>query len=140
MRQYILLDTNVVLDYALKRSGFVENAEEIFKHIEAGTIVGCISSSAITDLYYLVESVTTRDRAWKMMEYLYRTLRILPVIRKTIRSALDSGMHDFEDAVQAAAAKDFGIDIVVTRDKTGFSNSGLHVCLPVEFLEICNTN
>ena len=135
MRQYILLDSNVVLDYALKRPGFVENAEAIFIRIESGTIVGCISSSAVTDIYYLVESATNHDRAWRMMEYLYCTLRILPVIRKTIRSALDSGMHDFEDAVQTAAAKDFGIDIVVTRDKTGCSNSGLHVYLPVEFLE-----
>jgi len=134
MRQRILLDSNVVLDYALKRPGFIESAERVFTRIESGAIVGCISSLAVTDLYYLVESATNHDRAWKMMEYLYRTLRILPVIRKTIRSALDSGMHDFEDAVQTAAAKDFGIDIVVTRDKTGFGNSGLHVYLPEEFL------
>ena len=44
-------------------------------------------------------------------------------------------VSDFEDAVQAAAAKDFGIDIVVTRDKTGFLDSGLRVYSPEEFLE-----
>ena len=44
-------------------------------------------------------------------------------------------MKDFEDAVQAAAARDFGIDVVVTRDKTGFHDSGLRVYLPKEFLE-----
>jgi hypothetical protein len=31
-------------------------------------------------------------------------------------------------------AQDFGIDIVVTRDKIGFHNSGLQVYSPEEFL------
>jgi predicted nucleic acid-binding protein len=136
MSQQVLLDPNVIVDYALTRPGFAENAEKIFAYIEAGTIEGCISSSMVTDVYYIVESKTTRDYAWKMMEYIYQTLRIIPVIRETIRGALDSGMLDFEDAVQSAAAQDFGIDIVITRDKTGFSNSGLQVYLPEEFLEI----
>jgi hypothetical protein len=70
-----------------------------------------------------------------MMELLYRSVRILPVIRKTIREALDSDMQDFEDAVQAAAAQDCGIDIVITRDKSGFHDSGLNVYSPEEFLE-----
>ena len=69
------------------------------------------------------------------MEYVYQTLRILPVIRETIRVALDSGMDDFEDAVQAAAAQDFGVEIVVTRDKKGFHNSGLRVYSPDEYLQ-----
>ena len=133
--QLVLLDSNVIVDYVLKRPGFVENAKKIFKQIEAGTMEGCISSSAVTDIHYIVENKTTRDYTWKMMEYIYQTLRIIPVIRETIRGALDSGMYDFEDAVQAAAARDFGIDIVVTRDKTGFHDSGLQVYSPEEFLE-----
>jgi len=44
-------------------------------------------------------------------------------------------MKDFEDAVQTAVAKDVGIDIVVTRDIMGFSDSGLQVYSPGEFLE-----
>jgi len=135
MSQHVLLDSNVIVDYALTRPGFAENAEKIFEHIEAGTVEGCISSSAITDVYYIVERKTTRDYAWEMMEYIYQTLRIMPVIRETIREALDFDMHDFEDAVQAAAAQDFGIDIVVTRDKAGFLDSTLHIYSPEEFLE-----
>ena len=135
MSQHVLLDSNIIVDYALQRPDFVENARKIVEHIETGTIVGCMSSSAVTDVYYIVERQTTRDRAWKMMEFIDQTLWILPVIRKTIREALDSGMFDFEDAVQAAAAQDFGIDIVVTRDKTGFIDSTLRGYSPEEFLE-----
>ena len=65
------------------------------------------------------------------MELLYRSLRTLLVIR----GALDSEMDDFEDVVQAAAAQDCDIDIVITRDKTGFHDSGLNIYSPEEFLE-----
>jgi hypothetical protein len=44
-------------------------------------------------------------------------------------------MADFEDAVQAAAAQDCEIDIVITRDKAGFHDSGLNVYSPEEFLK-----
>jgi len=44
-------------------------------------------------------------------------------------------MTDFEDAVQAVTVKKIGVNVVVTRDKTGFLGSGLHVYSPEEFLE-----
>ena len=135
MKHRILIDSNVALDFFLKRHGFFENAKKIFKTIEEKKLIGCVSSSAMTDIYYIVESKTNAHYAWKMMEYLYRTVKILPVIRRTVRTALNSGMDDFEDAVQAAVAKNFGIDIIVTRDKMGFHDSGLHVYSPEEFLE-----
>jgi len=135
MRQHVLLDSNVIVDYALQRPDFIENANRIFEIIEAGTLVGYISSSAVTDVYYIVERKMTRGYAWETIEYVYQTLRIIPVIRETIRGALDSEMDDFEDAVQAAAAQDCDIDIVITRDKTGFHDSGLNIYSPEEFLE-----
>ena len=119
MRYRVLIDSNVALDFLLTRTGFTENAEIIFKAIEEKSLVGCISSSAMTDIYYIVESNANSDFALEMIEYLYRTVRILPVFRKTVRTALDSGMKDFEDVVQVTAAKDDGIDIVVTRDPMG---------------------
>jgi predicted nucleic acid-binding protein len=139
MIQYAMLDTNVVVDFMLKRPGFAENAEKIFDKIDAGILVGCISSSAVTDVYFIVENKTNPKYARKMMELLDRSLQILPVIQETIRGALDSNMPDFEDAVQTAAAQDVGIDIVVTRDKTGFLDSGLQVYLPEEFLDMLKT-
>ena len=54
--------------------------------------------------------------------------------RTVLDDARVANMPDFEDAVQAAAAKHCGIDTVVTRDKADFSNSGLQVFSPEEFL------
>jgi len=131
-----LIDTNVVLDYAEKREGFFEVAKEIFVQIWQGSFVGFVSSSAVTDIYFFLRKhYKSSETALSQLVTLLDTLEVLMVDRQTIEDAIESGMTDFEDAVQAAAAQDFGIDIVVTRDKAGFGDSGLQVYSPEEFLE-----
>ena len=131
-----LIDTNVVLDYAEKREGFFEVAKEIFVQIWQGSFVGFVSSSAVTDIYFFLRKhYKSSETALSQLVTLLDTLEVLMVDRQTIEDAIESGMTDFEDAVQAAAAQDFGIDIVVTRDKAGFGDSGLRVYSPEEFLE-----
>jgi predicted nucleic acid-binding protein len=70
MIQRAMIDTNVVLDFLLKRQGFTKNAEKIFAKIETRSLIGCISSSAITDVYYIVESSTDSGHAREMIELL----------------------------------------------------------------------
>ena len=41
---------------------------------------------------------------------------------------------DFEDTLQIAAAKEWGADVIVTRDRDGFANSPVKVMTPAEFL------
>ncbi|MCL2623441.1 MAG: PIN domain-containing protein [Planctomycetaceae bacterium] len=134
-----LIDTNVVLDYAVKREGFFEDAKKVFMQIVQGSFVGFVSSSAVTDIYFFLKKhYKSPEIALSQLITFLDTLEVLTVDRQTIEAAIDSGMKDFEDAVQAATARDFGIDIVVTRDKTGFGDSGLQVCSPEEFLETLN--
>ena len=132
----VLIDTNVVLDYAEERKDFFETAQKVFEIIMQRKAIGCVSASAVTDIhYFLLKRYKDPDFVISLLIKLIRILKVLAVDRKTIEAAIDSGMKDFEDAVQAAAARDFGIDAVVTRDKTGFQDSGLQVCSPEEFLE-----
>jgi len=132
----VLIDTNVVLDYAGEREGFVEAAKEIFVLMRQGSFDGFVSSSAVTDIYFFLRKhYKSSEIALSLLVMLLKALGVLMVDGQTIESAIDSGMKDFEDAVQAAAARDFGIDMVVTRDRTGFHDSGLLVYSPEEFLE-----
>ena len=131
----VLIDTNVALDYFLKREGFAENAKRVFHVIISGDINGCLSSSVVTDIYFSVNKLKKTQHARKVVEEIYYYLTILTVGEETIGKALSLPMDDFEDAVQAAAAQDFSIDIIVTRDKMGFYNSGLQVYSPEEFLD-----
>jgi predicted nucleic acid-binding protein len=132
----VLLDTNVVLDFAEERKGFYEAAKAVFKTVQQREMTACVSASAVTDIFYFLgKYYKDTDVAMALLKKLLRHLEIIAVNRHTIETAIESGMTDFEDAVQAAAAQDFGIDIVVTRDKTGFQNSGMQVYSPEEFLE-----
>jgi len=131
----VLIDTNVILDAILRRGEFSRLARLLVRKHEEKLFQGFVSASAITDIYFIVEKEKKREFALLAVKKVVRMLTVIPVNLEILESSFALPMDDFEDAVQTAAAKDFGIDIVVTRDKTGFSNSGLHVYLPVEFLE-----
>jgi len=131
-----LIDTNVVLDYAEEREGFFEAAEKIFMQMRQGSFDGFVSSSAVTDIYFFLRRhYKSSEIAMSLLVMLLDALGVLLVDRQTIDTAIESGMQDFEDAVQAAAAHDFGLNIVVTRDKKGFLDSDLWVYSPEEFLK-----
>ena len=48
--------------------------------------------------------------------------------------ALRSKLTDFEDAVQVESAKQSGIGIIITRNKTDFVKSDVSIFTPEEFL------
>ena len=49
----ILLDTNIILDIALKRTPFFNKSSELFKIIEEKKIIAYINATTITDIYYI---------------------------------------------------------------------------------------
>ena len=131
----VLIGTNVAIDFYLKLPEFFEAADRVFQAIRNRKIVACISASVVTDLYYILERRVNEQFAREVVEAVYATFRILTVDRRTIREALDTPMADFEDAVQAVTVKKISVNVVITRDKTGFLDSGLNVYSPEEFLE-----
>jgi predicted nucleic-acid-binding protein len=132
---FILLDTNVILDFAMKREEHYVVAAKIMEEIADGHLIAHVSASQITDLYYFLEKKFSHNEAVSVIADLIDSIRVIRVDEDTIKAAIQSGMDDFEDAVQTVAAKNVYVDIVVTRDKEGFHNSGLQVYSPEEFLE-----
>ena len=61
-------------------------------------------------------------------------MKLLPIRPEDISLNLGADHLDFEDALQIAAAKEWGADVIVTRDKDGFANSPVKVLAPAEFL------
>lgn len=60
-------------------------------------------------------------------------MAICPIDRAVLESAFNSGLADFEDAVQIFSAVAQGLDAIVTRDAQGFLSSSIPV-LSVEAL------
>ncbi|MDR2115884.1 MAG: PIN domain-containing protein, partial [Planctomycetaceae bacterium] len=70
----VLLDTNIILDYAQNRENFFENAREIFEKMNNKDLYGHISASSVTDIFYLLLKKMDMYEAKKMLVKLLRIL------------------------------------------------------------------
>jgi hypothetical protein len=61
-------------------------------------------------------------------------LRVAPVAESTVRLALASAMHDFEDAICHAAAREVGASAIVTRNVDDYAGSIVPAVLPGIFV------
>ena len=132
----MLIDTNIILDIVLNRAEFFDTSASVLKRVREQKIRAFVAATSLTNIYYIVRKARKSTEA--ALTAVNRTLewcKVAPVNYKVLDIARSANMKDFEDAVQVAAAKDVGIDIVVTRDIMGFSDSGLRVYSPEEFLE-----
>ncbi len=132
----VLLDTNIVLDYILKRNPFFLHASIIFKLAYYREVTAFISASAVTDIYYLVQRSRNSETALSFIKEIIQFIHIAGVDKDIIVSALQSGIMDFEDAVQNAAAENIKIQYVVTRNVSDFKKSKIKIISPMNFIEI----
>ncbi len=131
-----LLDTNIVLDYILKRSPFFKHSKTIIEWAFEQKIIAYISASAVTDIYYLVQRAKDKTTALNFIRDILQFIQIAGVDKDIILVALQSGINDFEDAVQNAAAENAGIKYIITRNVKDFSKSDIQIILPDKFVRI----
>ena len=132
----VLLDTNIVLDYLGANQGFTEDAEQVFDLAAKRKDIKLVSSSAITDiLYVLRRAVKDRKLVREKYESLRKKISILSVTEKDIDTAFARDWKDFEDAVQYTVAESNGVDCIITRNKGDFEEDQIPCYSPQEFLE-----
>jgi predicted nucleic acid-binding protein len=135
----VLIDTNIILDFLLEREPFFQDAEALFQTIGSQKIVGYVTATTLTDIFYIARRQTQSiERARQAVSTTLAVMEICPVNRIVIEAALASEMTDFEDAVQAACAVAQGLDVIITRDVRGFVDAGLPVLSTSQILEQFN--
>jgi predicted nucleic acid-binding protein len=130
----VLLDTNIIVDIALARMPFYEDAKIIFQAAQDKRIAVFMSASSITDVYYIVSNKIGNVLATEFITNLVEILEIIAVSKETILSALALGWKDFEDAVQYAAGTAVSVSAIVTRNPKDYSGSEIPVLSPQEFI------
>ena len=120
----ILLDTNIVLDILLKREGLFDESYKVVEHaIKRGDKM-FISSSAVTDIYYIIKKETSdHKKALDGIKRLAALMDFAEVNEKCILSAIESKIGDYEDAVIDAVAKTIKASFIVTRNIRDFKKS-----------------
>ena len=131
----ILLDTNIILDIALKRQPFFESSSKIFLMMDQNILSSYVTATTITDIYYIALKEKSRNIAREFIINLVSIVDVLGVDQYVIHEALQRDMKDFEDAIQVSAADLRDIKIIVTRNPRDFNNCGLEVYTPDELIE-----
>lgn len=130
----IFLDTNVVLDFILKRSDFAEDAAIIFDLGERKKLTLTLSSLSVNNIDYVVSKIESKKKARQVIIKLLSLVEILPVGKSTIEKSAMSEFKDFEDAIQNFCAEEQGLNHIITRNLKDYRKSNLSILSPKEFL------
>jgi predicted nucleic acid-binding protein len=130
----VFLDTNVILDVALRRPNLFEGSRRALEKCQdEGHETRC-SWHTVSNLFYILR----RDRgAAKSVEFIGDLLKMTVVASVGHQDALRAvnfGLNDFEDAMQLAAAEGCSADVILTRNTADFGRApSVRVLTPEEF-------
>jgi len=132
-----LLDSDVVLDFLLKRTPFNVVAKELFTLALNEKIEICISSLAIANIYYLLQKAIGKAESLILLREILNFSKILSVGQHEILEAIISDFLDLEDSIQHQTARNnTKIKGVITRNIKDFKKSKLPVYSPESFLSL----
>ena len=132
----ILLDTDVIMDFIMKRTPFSDDADRVIELCMENNIDGCIAAHAIPNLHYILRKHLTLQQRRDVLLQLCRMFIVVGIDAAKIESALQNDdFTDFEDCLQVECAKDFSADFIITRNIKDYHDSVVPVVIPSEFLE-----
>lgn len=131
----VLVDTNIMLDALLEREPFVRDARTLLAAIDSGQIVGYVTATTLTNIFYIVRKQTKSiERASLAVSATLTAMQICPVNREILEVAIASNLRDFEDAVQLACAIAENLEAIITRNPQDFINVTLPILSVSELL------
>lgn len=130
MIKKMFLDSDVIMDVATKRQEFYVDSGSILGIIENGSFQGFTSSNCIANVYYLLRSKGGDVKARLFIREILAYIQILPITHSDILTALDSSFSDFEDSLQHESAKNYGCDVIITRNLADYKHASISVFSP----------
>ena len=133
----VLIDTNVVIDFLLKRENFCEEAEMIFEKCADGTLFGCIAINTISDVFFILRKVYSVQKRKSMLNDLCEFIRVVGLEHENAAAAItNEKFDDLEDSLQNECAEKAVADYIITRNIKDFANSIIPVITPSDFLRL----
>jgi predicted nucleic acid-binding protein len=131
----VLIDTNIILDFALERQPFYGESEQVFVLAQHRQIEGYVSASTFGDLYYIIRKDKGRDWTLLFLNRLAAFCEIATVDRTAISMALAANFRDFEDAIQYSTAVVNQLDAIVTRNTDDFPVATPRIMTPEQLIQ-----
>ena len=132
----VLVGTNVILDYVLKRESHAA-AKECLDILVSRKVKIWLPVSALTDIYYTtMQSVRDTFAARAIVSKLLNAFQIATTDKADCIKALELNMDDFEFALIATCAKKLKAAHIITRSPEGFRNSPVPAITPEEWVRV----
>jgi len=121
----VLFDTNVVIDAAVPARTSHEVALRLLSEVDRGRISGLIAPTSLATCWYVATTHHEVDPR-PLFETVESIFDFALMNRGALRVALEADPEaDFEDVYLAAAGKEAGAEVVVTRNEQDFTGGPL---------------
>ena len=132
----MLIDTNILVDFALDRRPFSESAILLLDHLQSAAIAAYVSWHSISNFHYVVSPVTGDEGTRRLIVDLLEFVSVAETTTDDVRYAASLPMRDFEDALQVAAARACGASHIVTRNSRDYVRSPIPALDAVEAVRL----
>ena len=130
----IFLDTNVLLDIFMRREPYYDASAQVVYACERGQFTGGFTTLSACNIVYALRKQLGSAQT---IEAIRRLVGIIEPIGTSVASllqSLENPQTDFEDTVQSKCELEWNADTIITRDKSGFTDSAIPVLTPSDFL------
>ena len=133
----VLIDTNILIDYFAKRTGYYETARKILTLCINGELSAAIAANSILNVFYILRKEYTSEERREMLLQLSKVIDIVEIDTDKIISALNrEDFKDFEDCIQDECAVFYEAEYIITRNVGDFTTSEVKAIFPTDFLEL----
>ena len=119
----ILLDTDILIDVALDRQPHSAPAADLLERIRNGGEDACVAWHTISNLYYIIRQNLDANSSLDFILDLIGFVSVAVTDTESVRYAARLPMSDFEDALQAAAARACRARFIITRNIADYRQS-----------------
>ena len=126
----VLIDANVVFDVVEKRQPHYAASNQVLCLCRRRVLAGMVAYHTIANVFYQYGKPAVPF----LKEFLLPHVRTVSADSPLVIQALAWGMTDFEDALQAAAARANGAAFIISRNVKDFKRSHVPALTPSDYL------
>lgn len=131
----IFIDTDILLDIALKRTPFFKDSAKVIDLVENNVLTGFVAWHTLSNFYYLTASNSGKDKAKEFIKDLLEFVNVAETNTNDAKKAVQLKVPDYEDALQISAALASNADFIITRNVKHYKNSPITALTPETFLK-----
>lgn len=132
----VLIDTNIILDFLIKREPFYSDSKKVLLRCTHDGIEGFVSMHSVSNLWYLLRKESDEKRR-KCLKIICLALTVCFTNHQEVYNAINNTkFSDLEDCLQDACAYVNKLDYIVTRNIKDFKHSRVKAMMPSEFIAL----